>query len=97
MSAGPADKADARLIRGQIFIGRQATLAGALSIVSRRSIVVTASRKENATACTEIARAISSDTASLVRDPQTRPICAPEERAVGYVVPKSGHAPVNWC
>jgi hypothetical protein len=31
---------------------------------------VAASRNENATACTEIARAISSDTASLVRDPQ---------------------------
>jgi hypothetical protein len=59
------DKSD-----GQIFIGRQATLAGALSIVSRLSIVVAASSNENATACTEIARAISSDTASLVRDPQ---------------------------
>jgi hypothetical protein len=64
-----ADQVDRRRSEPNLY-GDQATLAGALSIAIIESIMATASRNENATAWTEIARAISSEATSLVRDPQ---------------------------
>ena len=59
----------------------QVTLAAALSIDSMELMAVTASRNENATAWTEIARAISSAATSLAGAPQKPTnICAPGAR-----------------
>src|SRR5438552_7185291 len=55
----------------------QVTLAGALSIDCMELMAPTASRNENATACTEVARAISSAATSLAGAPQNPTnICA---------------------